>query len=939
MAKNLPKENIRYIEGTIRSLKEKFSGLKYDNVDEVKGVYEAILKEHEELTQYIDNLLPHFGEVHKYESDLLAISVNLENVGKYLVERGGLPNKGSSLEVKVDQEGTSFGGGPELAAPVENKAYQPEEPSSTDLGSGTNIGLNSVPSLPVEPIEDPPLSADSSDSSIDYKNTSGLGRIRRIPKSIKTLIKAAVIAGLLYSGYYGLKSCNGSLINKKEVVEGNEPNPETTTGSVTPTMEGQDVPYCRYDGQFAFDSTKIIKGKKGLEKVIQNWPKNAPIYIAASSSVDGGDDYNMILSENRADAIKNNVEFINKNNAKEVIGIGETSQFSKEYGPNRRFVVSTKYLDKDNLHENAPAIGQATDGCGVIIEPEHYKVAKNGKYKKEGDIADKNPVPDLIPLPDKDDVVEPGVPIDYPNEPPVEKDTFNYPKYEDLEKQLPKYDESGKGKNFTGDDKNDEPPVIINGEVENGSEKINYTAIEGEVPTVDYTHEKKSVADDDGDFLVLEGKKELQNINLKKKSTDHVGDDVIDNYIGEKPIKKLKDKDEKGNDIDYKGKIKINVEPQSLNLEKNTTLLGALLDYIVPSADAAMINEKPYAEVKEWDVDIEEKKDKNKEDNDLEKMIKQNLVADVSYLTGSFNRKTLINEGSETVEYDGRTDGIGAVLGYKTDKFNVHALMQSTKTKAKVKTEAFDGDYEEEAVGIGGGLEFNLGHKRKTNVKLDAIFENRKAKQIYELVDVSTEVKTDNTIIDIEIENKNLFIDGKNYDLGLRLRGLQQSSSIKQDVTAAIPPQEELSKDVQYSDYQGGLVFDISKGKLNMKTTVDYVLMQRPDLSSDSVLNGQSLLSRIEIGKNAKLIAFAEVPLGGDILRNDYGIMIGQERFRIGDMDIKLPGWAIHFLSSNEELLTEIKTTKKKSNSVMFELKWNFDDDLFNFWNRTLQFN
>jgi len=265
--------------------------------------------------------------------------------------------------------------------------------------------------------------------------------------------------------------------------------------------------------------------------------------------------------------------------------------------------------------------------------------------------------------------------------------------------------------------------------------------------------------------------------------------------------------------------------------------------------------------------------------------------------------------------------------------------MQSTKTKAKVKTEAFDGDYEEEAVGIGGGLEFNLGHKRKTNVKLDAIFENRKAKQIYELVDVSTEVKTDNTIIDIEIENKNLFIDGKNYDLGLRLRGLQQSSSIKQDVTAAIPPQEELSKDVQYSDYQGGLVFDISKGKLNMKTTVDYVLMQRPDLSSDSVLNGQSLLSRIEIGKNTKLIAFAEVPLGGDILRNDYGIMIGQERFRIGDMDIKLPGWAIHFLSFNEELLTEIKTTKKKSNSVMFELKWNFDDDLFNFWNRTLQFN
>ena len=67
--------------------------------------------------------------------------------------------------------------------------------------------------------------------------------------------------------------------------------------------------------------------------------------------------------------------------------------------------------------------------------------------------------------------------------------------------------------------------------------------------------------------------------------------------------------------------------------------------------------------------------------------------------------------------------------------------------------------------------------------------------------------------------------------------------------------------------------------------------------------------------------------------------MIGQERFRMGDMDIKLPGWAVHFLSSNEELLTEIKTTKKKSNSVMFELKWNFDDDLFNFWNRTLQFN
>ena len=636
---------------------------------------------------------------------------------------------------------------------------------------------------------------------------------------------------------------------------------------------------------------------------------------------------------------KNNVEFINKNNAKEVIGIGETSQFSKEYGPNRRFVVSTKHLDKDNLHENAPAIGQATDGCGVIIEPEHYRVAKNGKYKKEGDIADKNPVPDLIPLPDKDDVVEPGVPIDYPNEPPVEKDTFNYPKYEDLEKQLPKYDESGKGKNFTGDDKNDEPPVIINGEVENGSEKINYTAIEGEVPTVDYTHEKKSVADDDGDFLVLEGKKELQNINLKKKSTDHVGDDVIDNYIGEKPIKKLKDKDEKGNDIDYKGKIRINVEPQSLNLENNTTLLGALFDYIVPSADAAMIDDHTYAEIKEWDVDIKEKKDVKKEDTDLEKMIKQNLVADVSYLTNNFNRKVLINEGSETVEFNGKTDGMAAVLGYKTENFNIHALAQSTKTKAKVKTEAFDGDYEEEAVGIGGGLEFNLGHKRKTNVKLDAIFENRKAKQVYELVDVSTDVKTDNTIIDFEIENKNLFIDGDNYDLGLRLRGLHQSSSIKQNVTAAIPPQEELSKDVQYSDYQGGLVFDISKGKLNMKTTVDYVLMQRPDLSSDSILNGQSLLSRIEIGNNTKLIALAEVPIGGDILRNDYGIMIGQERFRIGDMDIKLPGWAVHFLSSNEELLTEIKTTKKKSNSVMFELKWNFDDDLFNFWNRTLQFN
>ena len=50
-------------------------------------------------------------------------------------------------------------------------------------------------------------------------------------------------------------------------------------------------------------------------------------------------------------------------------------------------------------------------------------------------------------------------------------------------------------------------------------------------------------------------------------------------------------------------------------------------------------------------------------------------------------------------------------------------------------------DDEEEAIGIGGGLEFNLGHKRKTNVKLDAIFENRKAKQVYELVDVSTDVK------------------------------------------------------------------------------------------------------------------------------------------------------------------------------------------------------
>lgn len=931
MAEKLPENNVKYITGVIKSLKEKISDAReLDaklNDDELRENYDQISKEISDLSGYLDNIrFTHGHEIEAYANELIGVSVDLGNLYKRL-----LPSE-SNLEIEVDSSGTSHGDSYPIGEVAESNSDEPEEPNKTGRGDSTTGSEKSTPAeKPVEVYENPFGSGEIKseiDNSNEYSNSKGVfSWFKRNPIKSKILGLGLAVA----IAFYSIKSCYGEgSSNKPKVKSENTQTSEKEDQPKTPMTEFN----CRYDGQFALDSTKIVKGRKGLEQVIKHWPKNAPIYITTSSSVDGEEDYNLILSQDRAKTIKNIVSIDKESNIKDNQGIGETDQFSKYHSPNRRFVVSTKPLNNDKLSENAPAIGQATDGCGVTIEPEPYNT-KGGKHKKHG-----KDTPDINLIPEPDEPTNDGgnnqPPLQEPGDKPInpaEKHTFNYSF--DWDKSLPKDDGKNTG-NFTGDGKNGQTPTILTEDIEGWSSN----AIEGEVPTVDYTHDNKFVADDNGEFIVLEKNKELQNINLRKTSSDTIKENVIkDSYIGEKPIKNLKDKDKNGNDIDYKGKIRINVEPQSLNLENNTTLLGALIDYIVPSADAAMIDDHTYAEIKERDVDIKEKKDEVKKETGLEKMIKQNLVADVSYLTSNFNRKVLINEGSETVEFNGNTDGMAAVLGYKTDDFNVHALVQSTKTKAKVKTEAFDGDYEEEAVGIGGGLEFNLGHKRKTNVKLDAIFENRKAKQAYELVDVSTEVKTDNTIIDFEIENKNLFIDGDNYDLGLRLKGLQEFSSIKQEVTAAIPPQDKLSKDVQYSDYQGGIVFDINRGKLNMKTTVDYVLMQRPDLSSDSILNGQSLLSRIEIGKNTKLIAFGEVPLGGDILRTDYGIMIGQERFRIGDMNIKLPGWAVHFLSSNEELLTEMKTTKKNSNSVMFELKWNFDDDLFNFWNRTLQFN
>src|SRR3989344_5280807 len=574
MVEELSENNVRYINGVLKSLREKLSDAKELNPENIELIirdYEQAFKEASDLSSYLDTLrFTHKIEV--YDVALLDISVDLGNLNKNLIE---YKSKESNLEVKVDQEGTSFGGDPELAAPVEKKAYQPEEPSGTNLGSGTSIGSDSMPSLSVEGIEDKSLDDAPEEHKIDYKYRSGPGLIRRIPGFVKTLVSGAVIAGLLYSGYYGLKSCIDPSKIKKEFVA------DKAVSGDKSSPEEQDVPFCRYDGQFAFDSTKIIRGRKGLEKVIQNWPKDAPIYIAASSSIDGGADYNLDLSEDRANAIGNNISSIDiekSNKIKESKGIGETDQFSEDHLPvNRRFIVSNKPLNEDKLYENAPAIGQATDGCGVEIEPEHYKVAKNGKYKKKDkDVTDKTPVP----LPNEDGGDEPNVPIGSPHEIPVEKNKFNYPKLEDLKNDLSK-------KTIT-DDK-----PFINGGSGDEYEDIIYSAEEGKKPSVTYTHDKNKFAKAKGGFLVLDNEEnELQNIELNKDRTDDVdGDKVEDHYIGTEPIKSLKDNDDKGKKLEYKGKIKLDVDKiedkGSLNVENNTTLFCAFLDYIVPSADAA----------------------------------------------------------------------------------------------------------------------------------------------------------------------------------------------------------------------------------------------------------------------------------------------------------------------------------------------------------------
>ena len=628
MAENLPENNVKYITGVLKSLRENLSDAKElnpENIELIRRDYEQASKEANDLSGYLDNIRFTYGaQIKSYDDDLIKISVDLGNLNKNLIEYE------SPLEVEVDSSGTSFGGDPEPAKSDQESESQPEEPSSTNMGSSsssyTSSGNN--PSLPVEEDQSPNV---DSDKSTEYSSNKGIFNWFR-KKPVKRILGPIVAVAILYGG---IKSCLGSSNNEPNIKPGKQVTSDKKEGDkpYTPSTESN----CRYDGQFAFDSTRIVNGRKGLEQVIKHLPRNAPIYITASSSVDGEDGYNLILSQDRAKAIKEEINSIDKEkgiNIKGDQGVGETDQFSRRYPLNRRFVVSTKPLNKDNLSENAPAIGQATDGCDVTIKPEPYN-PRGGKHKKHGkDITDKNPIPE------PDEPINDGGNDQPPIEPPVkseepfnsDKHTFNHLPFEDLDKNLPKYDGKNAGKN-PNDNNPYQPPTILIGDIEDGPDKINYFAVEGEVPTVDYTHSDKSVADDNGDFLVLEKKKELQDINLKKKSTDKIDENTTkDSYVGEEPIQKLKDKDEKGDDIDYKGKIIINVEPQSLNLENNTTLLGALFDYIVPSADAAMIDNHTYAEIKKWDIDIKEKKDEvKKEDIGLEKMIKQNLVADVSY--------------------------------------------------------------------------------------------------------------------------------------------------------------------------------------------------------------------------------------------------------------------------------------------------------------------
>ena len=151
---------------------------------------------------------------------------------------------------------------------------------------------------------------------------------------IKTaLLGLGLSAVIIYSG---IKSCNpiGEYFNKNKQNQSSGPPPSTNEDT---SKKGEDksetsVYNCRYDGQFAFDSTTIVKGRKGLEQVIKHWPKNSPIYIAASSSVDGEDGYNLILSQDRAKAIKEEINSIDKEkgiNIKGDQGVGETDKFSK----------------------------------------------------------------------------------------------------------------------------------------------------------------------------------------------------------------------------------------------------------------------------------------------------------------------------------------------------------------------------------------------------------------------------------------------------------------------------------------------------------------------------------------------------------------------------------------------------------------------------------